>query len=322
MSKNKTMRFGFWPNPRSDYKATKTLAQHAEATGWDGIWLADHFLPEEQALIPVHECWITMAALARDVPRVRLGTLVAGNTYRHPAVLANMVATLDNLADGRVVLGLGAGWQQNEHEAYGLDYGYRIAHHGMAVLPPANAGLKARLINAPETGAVTIYEEDGLKISAFTVPHPPITPAYGYRFDYRGRSVVISGDTKKSDRLAAAAQNADVLIHEVLQPQLVKTITDALDTAELDALSKLLTDTLDYHTTPVEAAEVANAANVDTLVFNHFAPPPPNAIAERIYMRGVKQVRPQGAVLSKDGMRITLPPKTGDGPGIIEISGE
>ena len=123
MSKNKTMRFGFWPNPRSAYEATKTLAQHAEATGWDGIWLADHFLPEEQALIPVHECWITMAALARDVPRVRLGTLVAGNTYRHPAVLANMVATLDNLADGRVVLGLGAGWQQNEHEAYGLDYG-------------------------------------------------------------------------------------------------------------------------------------------------------------------------------------------------------
>ena len=113
------MRFGFWPNPRSDYEATKTLAQHAEATGWDGIWLADHFLPDEDELIPVHESWITMAALARDVPRVRLGTLVAGNTYRHPAVLANMVATLDNLADGRVVLGLGAGWQQNEHEAYG-----------------------------------------------------------------------------------------------------------------------------------------------------------------------------------------------------------
>lgn len=117
------MRFGFWPNPRSDYEATKTLAQHAEATGWHGIWLADHFLPDEDELIPVHESWITLAALARDVPRVRLGTLVAGNTYRHPALLANMVATLDNLSDGRVVLGLGAGWQQNEHEAYGLDYG-------------------------------------------------------------------------------------------------------------------------------------------------------------------------------------------------------
>lgn len=117
------MRFGFWPNPRSDYKSTRILAQHAETTGWDGIWLADHFLPEEDALIPVHESWITLAALARDIPRVRLGTLVTGNTYRHPAVLANMIATLDNLADGRVVLGLGAGWQQNEHDAYGIEYG-------------------------------------------------------------------------------------------------------------------------------------------------------------------------------------------------------
>ena len=117
------MRFGFWPNPRNDYKSTRILAQHAETTGWDGIWLADHFLPEEDALIPVHESWITLAALARDIPRVRLGTLVTGNTYRHPAVLANMVATLDNLADGRVVLGLGAGWQQNEHDAYGIEYG-------------------------------------------------------------------------------------------------------------------------------------------------------------------------------------------------------
>lgn len=123
------MRFGFWPNPRSDYEATKTLAQHAEATGWDGIWLADHFLPDEDELIPIHECWVTMAALARDVPRVRLGTLVTGNSYRHPAILANMVATLDHLSGGRVVLGLGSGWQKNEHEAYGIDFGtagYRL----------------------------------------------------------------------------------------------------------------------------------------------------------------------------------------------------
>ena len=115
--------------------------------------------------------------------------------------------------------------------------------------------------------------------------------------------------TRKKQQAGYGGKNADVLIHEVLQPQLVKAITDALDAAEVDALSKLLTDTLDYHTTPVEAAEIANAANVDTLVFNHFAPPPANAIAARIFMRGVKDVRPQGAVMSDDGMRITLPPK-------------
>ncbi|MEM7362777.1 MAG: LLM class F420-dependent oxidoreductase [Pseudomonadota bacterium] len=117
------MRFGFWPNPRSNYEDMKILGQHAETTGWDSLFLADHFLPDEDALIPVHECWVTMAALARDVPRLRLGTLVAGNTYRHPAVLANMVATIDNLSGGRVVLGLGSGWQQNEHQAYGIDFG-------------------------------------------------------------------------------------------------------------------------------------------------------------------------------------------------------
>ena len=117
------MRFGFFPNSRSNYEDTKTLAQHAEATGWDTLWLADHFLPDEDELIPVHESWITLAALARDVPRVRLGTMVTSNTYRHPAVLANMVTTLDNLSGGRVVLGLGSGWQQNEHEAYGIPYG-------------------------------------------------------------------------------------------------------------------------------------------------------------------------------------------------------
>ena len=117
------MRFGFWPNPRSNHEDTAALCNHAEATGYDGIWLADHFLPDEDELIPVHESWITMAALARDVPRVRLGTLVTGNTYRHPAVLANMAATLDNLSNGRLVLGLGSGWQENEHKAYGIEFG-------------------------------------------------------------------------------------------------------------------------------------------------------------------------------------------------------
>jgi F420-dependent oxidoreductase-like protein len=100
------------------------LGQHVESTGWDGIWYADHFMPNDTNLLtPVHEAWITLAALARDVPRVRLGTLVSGNTYRHPAVLANMASTLDNLSDGRLVLGMGSGWQLNEHEAYGIEYG-------------------------------------------------------------------------------------------------------------------------------------------------------------------------------------------------------
>jgi len=72
---------------------------------------------------PVLECWTSMAALAALTTRVRIASLVCGNTYRHPAVLANMAAGVDQISDGRFVLGLGAGWQQNEHEAYGLEYG-------------------------------------------------------------------------------------------------------------------------------------------------------------------------------------------------------
>ncbi|MEP7216099.1 MAG: TIGR03560 family F420-dependent LLM class oxidoreductase, partial [Anaerolineaceae bacterium] len=71
---------------------------------------------------PTSECWTTLAALAALVPRVRLGALVTGNTYRHPAVLAKMAANVDNISGGRCVLGLGAGWQENEHAAYGIPF--------------------------------------------------------------------------------------------------------------------------------------------------------------------------------------------------------
>jgi len=77
----------------------------------------------------VSECWTTLSALATLTSRVRLGSLVLGNTYRHPAIVANMAATLDQISGGRVTLGIGAGWQPNEHLAYGIplpDPGERI----------------------------------------------------------------------------------------------------------------------------------------------------------------------------------------------------
>ncbi len=117
------MKFGFWPSPNNSWRDTLALAQHAEQTGWDGIWFADHFMPNaEDTSGPMSEGWTTLAALGAAVPRVRIGALVSGNTYRHPAVLAKMAANVDNISDGRCVLGLGAGWQENEHKAYGIDF--------------------------------------------------------------------------------------------------------------------------------------------------------------------------------------------------------
>ncbi len=128
------MRFGFWISNGNDWDRILASARAAEACGWDGIWVPDHFMPPEEGyghepagidpeLLPIHECWSLLAALAAAVPRVRLGAMVTGNTYRHPAVLAKQAATVDHISGGRLVLGLGAGWQENEHRRYGLDYG-------------------------------------------------------------------------------------------------------------------------------------------------------------------------------------------------------
>jgi F420-dependent oxidoreductase-like protein len=117
------MRFSVWPGPQQPWADTLELALHAEATKWDGLWFADHFMPNaEDTLHPVNEAWTTLAALAAVTKRMRLGTLVTGNTYRHPAVLAKMAAGVDVISGGRVVLGLGAGWQENEHTAYGIEF--------------------------------------------------------------------------------------------------------------------------------------------------------------------------------------------------------
>jgi F420-dependent oxidoreductase-like protein len=101
------------------------VATHAEQTGWDGVYIADHFMPNagtgRAADDPVLECGSLVAALGAVVPRVRIGTLVYGNTYRHPAVLANMAATVDQITGGRFTLGVGAGWQINEHDQYGIE---------------------------------------------------------------------------------------------------------------------------------------------------------------------------------------------------------
>lgn len=117
------MKFSFWTGPGNPWNDLLVLGQHAEKTGWDGLWFADHFMPNTaEAAGPTAECWTTLAAWAASVPRVRLGALVTGNTYRHPAVLANMAANVDTISGGRVVLGLGAGWQENEHQKYGIPF--------------------------------------------------------------------------------------------------------------------------------------------------------------------------------------------------------
>ena len=194
-------------------------------------------------------------------------------------------------------------------EAYALDEGYRIAHHGAALMNPAVWPLEAVPIPGPADGGgpQVVLDEDGLRITAFAVHHDPVKPAYGYRFDYRGRSVVVSGDTIKWPELIEAARGADVLVHEAQANQIVGMIGEAAAQADRPRVAKIMHDIPSYHTSPVEAAEVANEAGVKLLVMYHLTPPPPFRIVEWVFTRGVSDVRPGGWVMADDGLLIEMP---------------
>jgi F420-dependent oxidoreductase-like protein len=119
------MRFGYWINTSYSWADTLATAQTAQQLGWDCLWYSDHFMPNapEPADGPMNEALTVLSALAATVPTIKLGTIVLGNTYRHPALLANMAAMIDRISGGRFILGLGAGWQENEHAAYGMELG-------------------------------------------------------------------------------------------------------------------------------------------------------------------------------------------------------
>jgi F420-dependent oxidoreductase-like protein len=119
------MRFGYWINPTWSWTDIRDSAVQAEGLGFDSLWMSDHFMPNAPTAVegPTQECLSLLSALSAVTSTVKLGSIVIGNTYRHPAVLANIASTIDQISGGRFILGLGAGWQENEHEAYGIEFG-------------------------------------------------------------------------------------------------------------------------------------------------------------------------------------------------------
>ena len=187
--------------------------------------------------------------------------------------------------------------------AYEPDYFFRNSHHGDQIAPLDVAGFNPHTVdlNQPK-----VIHEDGLIVTAFKVVHDPVKPALGYRFDYKGRSLVISGDTSYSENLIEKSREADVLIHEAQANHMINIIRDFNLQRGADLNAKLMEDITTYHTTPVEAAEIANLANVKHLIFYHLTPAPRNYITETMFLRGVDEVREEWT-LSNDGTMVVLP---------------
>jgi alkanesulfonate monooxygenase SsuD/methylene tetrahydromethanopterin reductase-like flavin-dependent oxidoreductase (luciferase family) len=116
------MLFSAWPAP-SKWEYMLNDWQYLASKNWDGLWMMDHFMaPNNPQDNPVSESFTSIAALGSLIDNVRIGTMVAGNTYRHPAVLAKMAVNLDHITKGRFILGIGCGWQELEHSVFGIDF--------------------------------------------------------------------------------------------------------------------------------------------------------------------------------------------------------
>jgi len=169
-----------------------------------------------------------------------------------------------------------------------LENKYRVDHHGPETMDISKVHVIAHEFKNVQNSKEIVYHQDGIKITAFDVNHEPIEPAVGYSIEYKGKKVVISGDTKKNDLVLEMAQDADLLLHEVILNSLLQQLEAGLEENGLERNKKIIHDIQDYHTTPAEVAEIAAKANVKKLVLHHYAPAPDVSVIKSLYKKELK----------------------------------
>jgi F420-dependent oxidoreductase-like protein len=227
-----------YPDTRPDqiYDKVVVQAQAAEAAGFDRVMVMDHFYqlpmlgaPDE----PMFECYTMLAALAQHTKRVRLSALVTGNTYRNPALLAKTITTLDHVSHGRATLGIGAGWFELEHDAYGFEFGtfgerFRKLDEALSIIVPMLKG-----------GRPTVRGEFYTATSAINSPLPvaPIPLMIGGQGEKKTLRLVakyadesnLTGEVADIPRkLAALAQHCEDLGRDRAEIAVTKMLTVAV----------------------------------------------------------------------------------------------
>ena len=203
------------------------------------------------------------------------------------------------------------------NQAYAQDSVHRYDHHGNSVANLSGSGLVASSHQVPELGQKTmVYDKSGLTVEMFAVDHQPISPAVGYLFTFKGRTVLISGDTTKSANIELFSKQVDLLVHEALSNELLSVMSQSAERAGNSRLSKIFHDVLDYHTSPTEVAEIARDADVGHLLYYHIVPPLDIPGLEGIWLDGVDDIFTK-YTLGVDGTLFTLPENSTD---IIKVN--
>lgn len=182
---------------------------------------------------------------------------------------------------------------------------HRVTHHGPEIMDASIVYPIPHEFRNVQGGKEIVYQQDGITITAFDVNHSPIEPAVGYAIAYNGNKVVISGDTKKNELVLEMAENADLLLHEVMLISLLEKMAEKLENRGSLRNAKILTDIQDYHTSPAEVAALAAEAKVKRLVLHHFAPAPDMQIIKNLYKREMSAF--SGPIhFAKDGDRFIV----------------
>jgi ribonuclease Z len=196
---------------------------------------------------------------------------------------------------------------------YRLDQGYRTTHHTERVMPsktwpmvPHTVQLDGGATPAKSRSGL-VFENGALRVTAIEVDHAPIEPAYEYRFDYKGRSVVVTGDLKFHAPLASGSKNVDLLVSEAIAPSMTRALGQGARQAGRDRTAAIMHDIEDYHITPEQAATIANEAGVKLLVFYHLLPSPDGFLPRRLFSNGLSEARKGDWTIADDGSLYTLP---------------
>jgi ribonuclease Z len=199
------------------------------------------------------------------------------------------------------------------NDAYRLDQGYRTRHHTERVMPAAAWPMMPKPIaldgepTAAKDRTAVVLDDGGLRITAIEVDHAPISPAYAYRFDYNGRTAVVTGDLKFHPALAKAAAGADLLVSEAIAVSMTRALGEGARAAGRERTAAIMHDIEDYHVTPAQAAQIANDARVKLLVFYHLLPSPDNVLTRRLFGSGIADVRRDDWTIADDGSLYTMP---------------